>query len=114
MSWVKLNEYSEIFEKPVLGSEEQKDGKRYMALCVDTQSKNPYRGIARQVVKREGSPDIPGFLDRSKLVIAESYDLLNWEIIGDLRIRGIEKIISKLIDNSQHEKEFIGLLQYYF
>lgn len=109
MSWKKLNECSEIWDKPVLGSEEQKDGKRYMALCIDLVNRNPYRGIARQIIDRRGSPDIPGFLDRSKLIIVESYDLLNWKIIGDLAMKGLEKVISELLGDAKDEKDFIGL-----
>ncbi len=109
MGWKKLNEEVEFWEKPVLGTENQKDGKRFMALCIDPKSKNPYRGIVRQIIDRQGSPDIPGFLDKSKLIIVESYDLLNWEIIGDLNLKRLEKIILKLLNNQQDKKEFIGL-----
>lgn len=109
MAWKKLNEFADFWEKPVLGTEKQTDGKRYMALCVDPESENPYRGIAREVVAREGSPDVPGFLDRSKLIIVESYDLLNWEIVGDLKIRGIESIINKLMGDAKYKRKFIGL-----
>jgi len=109
MDWIKLNNYAEIWEKPVLGSVYQEDGKRYMALCIDPTIKNPYRGIARKVVERQGSPDIHGFLDRSKLILVESYDLLNWNIIGDLNIKGFKKIINKLLNNTKDQKEFIGL-----
>lgn len=109
MTWKKLNEYAEIWEKPVLGSDDQKYGKRYMALCIDPKSENPYRGIARQIIDRRGSPDIPGFLDRSKLIIVESYDLLNWEIVGDLNLKGLKEIIKKLLNNQEDKKEFIGL-----
>ena len=109
MTWKKLNEYAEILEKPVLGSLDQKDGKRYMALCIDPKSKDPYRGIARQIIDRRGSVDIPGFLDRSKLIIVESYDLLNWEIVGDLNLIRIKRIIDKFLNNQEDQKEFIGL-----
>ena len=109
MVWKKLNQYVKILDKPVLGSEKQEDGKRYMALCIEPKSKNPYRGIAREIINRQGSPDIPGFLDKSKLIIVESYDLLNWEIVGDLKLKKLEKIIIKLLKNQQDKKEFIGL-----
>ena len=106
MVWRKINKQVEFWETPVLGTKNLKDGKRFMALCVDPSSKYPYRGIARQVLERIGNEDIPGYLDRSKLVIVESYDLLNWKVICDLQINGIKKIIDKLIGK---EKEFIGL-----
>ncbi len=109
MVWARLNKYVEMWKKPVLGSENKKDEKRYMALCIDSTSKDPYRGIAREIIERKGSPDIPGFLDRSKLIIVESYDLLNWNIIEDLDINGINEIVEKLLGNTKNKKEFIGL-----
>lgn len=104
MAWKKLNEYAQIWKKPVLGSEDRKDGKRYMALCVDPASKSPYRGIARQVTERVGNVDIPGFLDMSKLVVVESYDLLRWEVVRDLEIGMLESAIRAL----PHSKRFMG------
>lgn len=108
MAWKKLNNYADMWEKPVLGSEKQEDGRRFMALCVDPTSKTPYRGIARQVIDRQGSPDVPGFLDRSKLIIVESDDLLIWRIKCDLNIKGIYEVIKELNSNGSDEKEFIG------
>jgi hypothetical protein len=106
MVWKKLNDYVEMWKDPVLGTEDQKDGKRYMALCVDPSSKNPYRGIARQVTERVGNVDIPGYTDRSRLLIVKSQDLLKWDIVGDLRIDGIDEVLEKL---GGADKEFIGL-----
>jgi|SRR3989344_1799166 len=106
MSWKKLNEYVDMWGKPVLGTENQENGERFMGLTIDPTSKNPYRGIARQIIYREGSPDVPGYLDISKLIVVESYDLLSWKILGDLKINGIQEIINDLI--SKNEK-FIGL-----
>src|SRR3989344_608414 len=106
MAWKKLNNYADIWDSPVLGTEEQKDGKRFMALSLDAKSKNPYQGIARQVIERQGSPDVPGFLDKSKLVIVESNDLLSWKVVSDLEIKGIQKIADGLTEKG---KKFIGL-----
>ena len=106
MAWKKLNECVDMWEKPVLGTENQKDGKRFMALCVDPTSKNPYFGIARQVVERMGNEDISGYLDRSKLVIVKSYNLLNWKIVGDLEIKELKNILDELKGKGE---EFIGL-----
>ena len=106
MAWKKLNENVDFWDTPVLGTEKQKDGKRYMALSVDPTSKNPYMGIARQVIERVGNVDIPGYTDRSRLLIVKSNDLLKWEIVGDLKIDGIDETLKKLSDV---DKEFIGL-----
>ena len=106
MTWKKLNEYAKIWEKPVLGSVDQKDGKRYMALCIDPESKNPYKGIARQIIEREENPNMPSFLDKSKLILVESHNLLKWDIIGDLNIKRLQETIQSLEENG---KEFIGL-----
>jgi len=35
MKWIRINDYVEMWEKPVLGSEKQEDGKRFTALSVD-------------------------------------------------------------------------------
>ena len=95
-----------MWEKPVLGSEDQKDGKRFMALCIDPTSKNPYMGIVRQVTERVGSVDVPGYTDKSRLLIVKSDDLLKWNVVGDLRIDGIEETLKNL---GGKDKEFIGL-----
>ncbi len=106
MVWKKLNECVEYLEKPVLGTIDLKGGMRYMALSLDFSSKNPYKGVARQVFERIGSQDVPGYVDKSKLVLVESDDLLKWEIVGDLNIKGFEKIIKKF---ENEEIYFIGL-----
>lgn len=95
MGWERLNEYVEMLKIPVLGSEDQIDGKRYMALCIDPDSKGPYRGIAREVTKREGTVDLKGFVDFSKLVLIESEDRLQWRVVNDLIIENIEEIVKK-------------------
>lgn len=109
MVWKKLNENVDFWNTPVLGTEKQGDGKRYMALSIDPTSKNPYKGIARQVTERQGSPDIPGFLDRSKLVIVQSSDLLHWEVVGDLVLKNIDNIIKEIKKGGGEQKFFIGL-----
>ena len=108
MVWKKLNNNVDFWDIPVLGTEKQENGKIFMALSIDPKSKNPYKGIARQVTERQGSPDVPGFLDRSKLVIVQSYDLLNWKVVGDLVIKNIDKIIQE-IKKGGEDKFFIGL-----
>ena len=92
-----------MWEYPVLGSEDQKDGKRFMALCIDPTSKNPYMGIARQVTHRKGSPDVEGFVDRSKLVSVKRNNLLNWEVVADLKIIGLEEMIKDLRKGNNYE-----------
>ena len=106
MSWKKLNEYTDMWEKPALGTEDQKDGVKFMALTIDSKSKNPHRGVARQIIYRQGSPDVPGYIDISKLVIVESNDLLSWKVVNDLKIIGIKEIIDSL---GGKDKNFIGL-----
>ncbi len=109
MAWKKINSAVQMWDKPALGTLDQKDGKRYMALCIDPSSKNPYRGIARQVVDREGDVDVSGYVDISKLVLVESDDLLNWRETGDLKIKGLEKILEKLVKGDRKNKLFVGL-----
>ena len=106
MSWKKLNEIVSMCEKPVLGK--VKAEKRYMALSVDksTLKDKTKLGIAREITKSQGHPDVPGFIDESKLIIVKSNDLLNWIKISDLKINNIESIIEKI---SGKDKYFIGL-----
>ena len=106
MAWKKLNEYVDFWDKPVLGTEKQEDKKRFMALCIDEDSKNPYLGIARKITKRQGNPDVPGFIDKSKLVIVKSEDLLSWKVVSDLNIEGVDELIEKLGTDKNY---FIGL-----
>lgn len=106
MSWKKINEFVEMFEEPVLGSERPDSNERFMALCIDPSSKNLYRGIVRIITKREGDVNIVGFVDKSKLMLVESKDLLKWNIVKDLKIKDIDKIIKKFEEDNM---EFIGL-----
>jgi hypothetical protein len=102
----KLNSVVSMYKKPVLGDVIGKNPA--MALSVDKtpDSNGFYYGIARIITKRQGNPDIPGFIDRSKLIIVKSKDLLNWEEHSDLQIHGIQEIINSI---PQEDKEFIGL-----
>lgn len=106
MAWKKISAGIEMFAEPCLGTVKVVEGKRFMALCVQPGSKKPYRGLARQVIDREGSADVSGFLDTSKLIIVESNDLLNWSVLGDLQIEGIEEIIESVEDDTLR---FLGL-----
>ena len=63
MGWKKLNNFVQYLDKPVLGSIDQKDGKRFMALCIDPSTNGPYMGISRQVTSRKGNVDVVGFVD---------------------------------------------------
>lgn len=100
----KLNSIVSMYTKPAFGS--VKSSKRVMALSVDKESKNPFLGIAREITKSRGSVDVPGFVDESRLIVVKSSNLLNWEKVKDLRIKGIDKIIEDL---SGKDKYFIGL-----
>lgn len=106
MAWKKLSTGIDMWDVPCLGSVKPKNGQRFMALCVDPTSKKPYRGLARQVIDREGTQDVAGYLDTSKLVKIESDDLLNWTVVGGLQMRSIDDEIEKL----QTDKlRFLGL-----
>lgn len=105
MAWKKINNAIEMWEEPVLGTETLKGNKKFMSLCIDPSSKNPYKGIARQVTERKGHEDNPEHIDLSKLVIVESKNLLKWKIIGDFEIKGLSKHIKYLPNNER----FIGL-----
>ena len=106
MAWIKLNHYVDYWDSPVLGSEDSNDSLKFMALCIDPSSKNPYIGIARQITERQGNPDIPGYVDKSRLVLVESHDLLNFKILGELNICNINESIEVL---EKVEHFFIGL-----
>lgn len=96
MPWIKLNSAVEMWETPALGKENPDDGNRFMALCIDPSSKNPYRGITRHVFNRQGDENVPGYVDFSKLVLVESYDLFSWKVLEDLEIKGLKESIKKL------------------
>jgi len=102
---VKLNSIVSMHKKPVLGSVSGK--KPIMALAVDEFSpKNNIKGIARVIYKRKGTPNIPGFIDRSKLILVKSKNGLDWKKIGNLKIKGIDDII---VDRTKDDRYFIGL-----
>ncbi|MBI3623043.1 hypothetical protein HY212_03110 [Candidatus Pacearchaeota archaeon] len=99
----QLNSAVSYWDKPVLGDFSSKHP--IMALAIDKSSK-PLKGIARIITKRKGNVDIVGFVDKSKLAIVNSNDGLNWKIIKDLKIKGIDKITKNL---EGKDKYFIGL-----
>jgi len=104
MKLKKLSPAVSIYVKPVFGTANAKQ--RVMALAVDKKSKDPYLGIAREITESKGHPDMPGFLDKSKLIIIKSNDLLSWEKLADLNINGINQIINEL---DKDWMDFIGL-----
>jgi hypothetical protein len=79
-----------------------------MALAVNKQKNKAekYEGLVREIVRREGNVAVPGFVDRSRLFVVESKDLLAWKRKGELKIKGIDSIVKRLI---RPEMEFIGL-----
>ena len=87
---VKLNNIVSMYSKPVLGNLSGKNP--IMALAVDEHSKKEIFGITRVITKRKGSPEILGFLDKSKLILVKSKDYLNWKKVSDLKIKGIDKM----------------------
>lgn len=104
MTWKKLNDCVEMWDEVSYSGEKKVD--IVMALSVDKSSENPYFGVVRQITKREGSPDKPGFVDKSRLIIVSSKDLLNWKKVGNLKIKRINKIIKEL---ETKDSFFIGL-----
>ncbi len=105
MVWKKISQGVEMFEKPCLGNVKVVEGERFMALCLQPGTNRLFRGLARQVTNREGSEDVPGFMDLSKLVIVESNDLLKWKVIGDLKIENIDDVVEKF---QKDNTRFIG------
>ena len=104
MKLVKLNNAVYMYPEPVFGT--VKAEQRVMAISIDKETKNPYFGLAREITKSQGTPDKPGFIDESKLIIVESKDALKWKKKSDLEIKGISEIIKNLSGN---DKYFIGL-----
>lgn len=104
MTWKKLNSAVSYWDKPSLQSQKS----RFMALSVDKSSINNKikYGIAREVYQRKGKVNVEGFVDKSRLVIVKSSDLLNWKKTKELKIKGIEKVIKKI---KKPFMEFIGL-----
>jgi hypothetical protein len=95
-----------MYIQPVLGEITGK--KPIMALSVDKikDKRGFYYGIARVITNRRGHPDIPGFIDKSKLIIVKSNDLFNWERHSDLQIKGIDEVINLIPSQGKY---FIGL-----
>lgn len=104
MKLVKLNNAVSMYSEPVFGT--VKAEQRVMAISMDKETKNPYLGLAREITKSQGTPDKPGFIDESKLIVVESKEGLKWKKRGDLEIKGINEVIRKL---SGKDKYFIGL-----
>jgi len=104
MKLKKINNIVSMYPEPVFGTVLAE--KRVMALSVDKKSKNPIRGLIREITKSKGNPDVPGFIDESKLIIVESENGLKWKKVKDLEIKRISEIIIKLSGN---DKYFIGL-----
>jgi hypothetical protein len=78
-----------------------------MALAVaKKQKKGKYEGIIREIVRREGNVGVSGFVDRSKLFIVESKNLLSWKRKGELKIKGIDEVVKELQGKNM---DFIGL-----
>jgi len=73
---------------------------RIMSLSID--HINPIKGLAREIIKSKGSVDVPGFVDESKLIIVKKENN-SWKKVEDLKIKNIDKIISK------GKGRFIGL-----
>jgi len=102
----KLNSIVSMYKQPVLGNVKSK--KRFMALTIDksTLNKKIKLGIAREIISSKGSVDVPGFIDKSKLIIVKSENLLKWKKVCDLKIKGINEVIKNL---EKKDKYFIGL-----
>jgi hypothetical protein len=104
MKLVKINDSVFMYPEPVFGTiiAEQ----RVMAISIDKSKEKPYKGLAREITKSRGNPDVPGFVDESKLIIVESQDGLKWKKKKDLEIKRIDEILHKLAGD---DKYFIGL-----
>lgn len=99
MSWKKLNSAVSYWDKPSL-----KGKSKLMALTIDKSTlKNKVKwGVAREVYNRTGNADISGFLDRSKLILVKSKNLLSWKKVSDLKIKNMEKILEELTSQDQY------------
>ncbi|MBI2449816.1 hypothetical protein HYV49_05995 [Candidatus Pacearchaeota archaeon] len=105
MAWKKINKFVRMWDKPVLGNVNQKNP--IMALAILKEKINEkYQGIAREIIERKGDVAISGFVDKSRLVIVESTDLLSWNVKEKLKIKGIKNIIKKY---EKENTEFVGL-----
>lgn len=106
MKLKKLNNAVSMYESPALGDINPKT--RFMALSVDksTINKKTKYGLAREITVRTDSPDNPGNIDLSKLIIIKSNNLINWKKVTDLKIKGIKEIIKKIFPKNSF---FLGL-----
>jgi len=105
MGWKKINSAVSMYEEPVFGTVSAEH--RVMALSIDKNSNNPVKGLAREILRsNQNDPRIYGNTDESKLIIVESDNGLQWKKVADLKIKGIDKIISKLAGK---DKVLMGL-----
>ena len=100
----QLNNTVSMYVDPIYRS--LKQGQPFMALSIDKKSEKPHKGLIRVITKREGNVDIPGYNDRSKLIIVEGSDLFHWKKTKDLNIKGIDETVEKYAGDIS---SFIGL-----
>lgn len=107
MELESVNKHVFMYRRPVLG-EDKSDEEIIMALSIDKEEykKGKWTGLARVITKRDGNVDVPGYVDRSKLIKVKSKDGLLFENAGELKIKGMNEIILEI---SGKDKEFIGL-----
>jgi len=78
-----------------------------MALAVIKEKKGgKYKGLIREIVRREGNVASPGFVDRSELYIVESNDGLSWKRKSKLKIKKFDEMVARL---NKTGTEFLGL-----
>lgn len=99
----------DMYSTPAYGSKTR--ALPVMALSVDggnggRNGNSKMEGLVREITKREGDVEVPGYIDRSKLAIVESSDGLYWRRAGDLEIRGIDEVVKSL---ETAGKIFLGL-----
>src|SRR3989344_6820998 len=92
MKKILLNEAVSMYLDPVYKSRHR----LVMALSVMKKKiKGKYLGLIREIVKREGDVEIPGYIDKSVLYIVESKNGMSWKKIKPLEIKGIYSIIER-------------------
>ncbi len=102
--FIKLNSVASHLNQPSLIDLDS----NLMALSVDksTLNKKIKYGVAREVYKRAGDPTTQKFLDKSRLIIVTSRDLVMWKKAGNIKIKKINEIIKKV---RSEDEFFIGL-----
>ncbi|MEM4625601.1 MAG: hypothetical protein QXJ28_02450 [Candidatus Pacearchaeota archaeon] len=105
---MKTRKLSPFIEEYPSYSLKSNNNSYYFALSLDKSSinKKTKLGVAREVFYRRGKPWKKGFLDKSKLIIVSSNDLIYWKKECDLEINGITQLIKEYSDLN---REFIGL-----